>query len=451
MRWGGSAERRIAVVGGVLATGCILSVILFLMPRASLHQVPTPVSSVQAPAAAAPQASPSVSFNYHFPAPLGGQQMSPQPSLAQAPTVAAAPQVTPSMPPNYSQTAPPVGQPSSPPSRPARAPPIALQPAAPRILPYIPPTGCATGQEASSPPYSVEIYSPRGPEAPYAQSSATVFSGTEPEAFPPAPAPQPPTIEAQQPAPSTPREQPSVAASQQSPSSILPKDAPTVAAHPTAIPGEVLPGFFPWPPPAPSAAISFGPQFLTDRKLHTLGDAAVYIERMFQDAGYNEFRYYAAGTGGIVIVTPIHRMDEVGQTMNSTILAAGAIGVASQPTRLPSAFSVASILTWIKTIFGDETAHLRLFVVTITEDAVIPDQSLKPTGSDIDNWMTLGALSLPNQYAARSVSSNERISILVYEFTNDKTNGSQFVARSGMGVEVHVLGARLSNLFSSGR
>lgn len=299
-----------------------------------------------------------------------------------------------------------------------------------KTIPVIP-SGSPNPAAADGPQPSTTAWAPLVPPPGYAEPVA----------------PSPPTS-AQKPAPLT----------------VRTASAPPPPGAITSANEQVLPGFFPWPPPVPSAAFTLDQHFLAKRNLHTLGDTATFVENTFNNAGYYEFRYYAAGSDGIAIVTPVHNIDDTGRTSNFMLPRIAAVcerlsmadnhfencqsePTSAQKTAFPSAFTLDGVRSWIKTIFGDETVRLRLFVVTVTPGAVIPNANLTPTNTDVDKWMTLGALELPTRYATKSLDDRYRVSILEYEFTNDKKNGSQFVKRSRLSIDRHVAGAGLWDLF----
>lgn len=162
---------------------------------------------------------------------------------------------------------------------------------------------------------------------------------------------------------------------------------------------------FPWPPPKASAFAKIPNELISGGANELLlGDIARRLEQAFDAAGYGERSYHSV-PNGFALVSRIEQIRADGT-----------------PKEDPARWSVmslrpkiVSLRDYLEALFKAPRGRYRVIVFIVT-DLPLTQEKKEPTRAEAIEWLSSGALSLPQVIAARAYSSAYYTTALIYEF-----------------------------------
>lgn len=172
---------------------------------------------------------------------------------------------------------------------------------------------------------------------------------------------------------------------------------------------------FPFPPPPCYQPLELSREQYF-RNCKTLGEVGKRITNAFHQKGY-PYRFMSVpnpkgSPEGFAVVTALEQYEENGSMLNDPRL---------RWQELPKAENFAFSLDYLKSLFFPRRAHLRLFVVLVTEQGYA-SSGQQVTKDVAKNWIHQGMNRLPMTISQQPFSKGYTVDLLVYEFEVPETN-----------------------------
>jgi hypothetical protein len=170
--------------------------------------------------------------------------------------------------------------------------------------------------------------------------------------------------------------------------------------------------FLPWPPPRPAHYLPLRGKVPTNG---TLGAVAERLAARLDKLGYEDLLYYEVD-GGFAVTTALERFDETGQSVGGE--------KRFQRGKRGGYYGIPDLL---KKVFVGEDGHYRIFVFIVSSEA-FPIAEYTAEEADVRRWGREGSLYLAKSIASQPTEKTTTVTLLVYEFTEDKGRSSALMA-----------------------
>ncbi len=194
-----------------------------------------------------------------------------------------------------------------------------------------------------------------------------------------------------------------------------------------------LPKLFPFPPPKASTRGVLSPRWQS--KMKTFGDVDDAILDALKRAGFDHPAYYGV-KNGFAIVTRMEQTNAHGAPLEGRARYSRFIALRKKKW---------SILEYLRALFTAPQGFWRVLVF-ITAPPFTPDPE-PGTHATISRWAAGGYAALPAKVRALELSSDHRVTVLVYEFRKSNDKDEAFLCLDVCGantLEKHLAGSGLS-------
>jgi hypothetical protein len=193
---------------------------------------------------------------------------------------------------------------------------------------------------------------------------------------------------------------------------------------------------FPWPPPRYSAFATLDRAWIAPGESPTLATVALRLERAFDAAGYGERSYFWI-PGGFALVSRLEQ-----------------IRADATPVAPPGRWAVDAqvvhdgFIDYVRALFNAPPGFYRLIVFAAT-DQDFAASPRAPSSSEAQNWVSSGALRLPDSVGIQPYSARHYTTALIYEFERRGDRPAQVITPSSSPGRVHLEKAGLWQALSS--
>lgn len=162
---------------------------------------------------------------------------------------------------------------------------------------------------------------------------------------------------------------------------------------------------FELPPPQPSATYNFPSEFLS--KYEVFGDLEAVLNNSLNQAAYARWSYYYV-QNGFAVATQLEKIEEDG----SPCVEAERWEVNSDNLSEIQEFSIRDYIT---SLFKAEPGYYRCIVFVVTSD-YFTYSTTPPSKDEALEWIDEGSNRLPKWLASQNLTSDHRLTALIYEF-----------------------------------